>query len=187
MILTDREIKNSLASGLIDIKPVPGPKAFQSTAVDLTLASTLRVFKAGIPGLDAAIDPFRPGYNIMELLNGLTETVEIDPIHGYVLAGKTLVLAWTVEAVALHEHGRVAARVEGKSSLARIGLAVHVTAPTIHAGFKAPSIQLEIINHGPLPIKLRSGMPVCQLIFEQTLGMPDRAYEGQFSGQSPRS
>lgn len=184
MILTDREIKNSLASGLIDIKPSPSPTAFQSTAVDLTLSPLLRVFKANIPGLDAAIDPFKPGYNTNELLSSLTDPVEISG-DGYVLEGKKLVLAWTVESVALHAHGRVAARVEGKSSLARIGLAVHVTAPTIHAGFKAPSIQLEIINHGPLPIKLRARMPVCQLIFEQTLGMPDRAYEGQFSGQSP--
>ena len=77
---------------------------------------------------------------------------------------------------------RLAARVEGKSSLARLGLGVHVTAPTIHAGFVG-TIQLEIINHGPMHIKLRAGMPICQLIFETTKGMPETAYKGQFSGQ----
>ena len=77
---------------------------------------------------------------------------------------------------------RVAARVEGKSSLARLGLAVHVTAPTIHAGFEGQS-QLEVINHGRLPIRLRAGMAICQLIFEQTLGFPEIGYGGQFSGQ----
>ena len=115
----------------------------------------------------------------------LTDRHDIDEKTGYVLEGKSLVLGWTREGVELHQHGRVAARVEGKSSLARLGLAIHVTAPTIHSGFKASSIQLEIINHGPLPIKLRTGMPICQLIFELTLGMPDKAYAGQFLGQSP--
>jgi dCTP deaminase len=85
--------------------------------------------------------------------------------------------------VDLNANARLAARIEGKSSLARLGLAVHVTAPTIHAGSKG-QIQLEIINHGPLPIRLRPGMPVCQLIFEQTLGVPDRAYGGQFIRQA---
>lgn len=182
MILTDREIKNSLVSGLISIEPRPAADAYASTTVDLTLAPILRTFKQQQTGLEAVIDPCVPGYNVIKLLDGLTDKIEIDQKNGFVLKARELVLAWTVERIELREHGRVAARVEGKSSLARVGLAIHVTAPTIHAGFKGP-IQLEIINHGPLPIKLRSGMPVCQLIFEQTLGMPDRAYQGQFLGQ----
>ena len=185
MILTDREIKNSLDSGLIEIEPRPADDAYSSTSVDLTLGSTLRLFKKQTIGIDAAIDPTAEGYNVVSLINGLTDKVEIDDVTGHVIQGRTLILGWTRERVALNEHGRVAARIEGKSSLARIGLAVHVTAPTIHAGFKAPSIQLEIVNHGPLPIRLKAGMPVCQLIFEQTLGMPDRAYRGQFLGQTP--
>lgn len=82
----------------------------------------------------------------------------------------------------LRNDTRIAARVEGKSSLARIGLAVHITAPTIHAGFDG-QIRLEIVNHGPLPILLKPGMRICQLIFEQTLGTPDKVYGGQFAGQ----
>jgi dCTP deaminase len=81
-----------------------------------------------------------------------------------------------------HLHGRVAGRVEGKSGLARVGLGVHVTAPTIHAGFSG-TIQLELVNHGPMAIKLKPGLAICQLVLEQTLGMPDNAYEGQFLGQ----
>jgi len=69
------------------------------------------------------------------------------------------------------------------SSLARLGLGVHVTAPTIHAGFDG-HIRLEMVNHGKLPIRLRTGMRICQLIFEQTLGTPDKGYRGHFSGQS---
>jgi dCTP deaminase len=56
------------------------------------------------------------------------------------------------------------------------------SAPTIHAGFTG-TIQLEMINHGPMHIKLRPGMAICQLILETTKGMPDKAYKGQFSGQ----
>src|SRR5262245_59906256 len=83
---------------------------------------------------------------------------------------------------------RLAARVEGKSSLARIGLGVHVTAPTIHAGFgylqRDPSfignpIQLEIWNAGPLRIRLVKGLPVCQLIFEEVHGTAQKGYEGR--------
>ena len=80
---------------------------------------------------------------------------------------------------------RVAARVEGKSFLARLAIGIHVTAPTIHAGFNGP-IQLEICNHGPLRVKIVAGMRVCQLIFEQTLGTPAKGYAGQFLGQIPK-
>lgn len=187
MILTDREIKHSLDSGLISISPPPEKKAFSSTSVDLTLSSTIRVYNSLAYGVESAIDPGLDGFNVMDVIKSLSEERSIDPVEGYVLKGKHLILAWTKERVQLHRHGRVAARVEGKSSLARLGLAIHVTAPTIHCGFKAPSIQLEIVNHGPLPIKLRIGMPICQLIFEQTLGMPEEAYQGQFSDQGPVS
>jgi dCTP deaminase len=102
---------------------------------------------------------------------------------GWDLAPGQLVLGWTRERIELRIHGRVAARVEGKSGLARVGLAIHCTAPIIHAGFEG-TIQLEIVNHGPISIRLRPNIPICQLCFEQTLGMPDNAYKGQFLGQT---
>jgi len=101
---------------------------------------------------------------------------------GYVLSPNAFVLAWTREKIILPNHSRIAARVEGKSSLARLGLAVHVTAPTIHAGFEGP-IQLELCNHGLFSIRLIPGMPICQLIFEMTLGTPAKGYSGIFLRQ----
>lgn len=181
MILTDREIKNSLASGQIVIDPIPALDAFDSTTVDLTLDRTLRVFKETAPGLSVAVDPGSPGYKAQALILGVTEPLII-PEDGWTLVPGPLVLGWTRERVELRMHGRLAARVEGKSGLARIGLGIHVTAPIIHTGFVG-TIQLEIINHGPMPIKLRHGLPICQLVFEVTMGMPDKAYEGQFLGQ----
>ena len=183
LILTDREIRLSIQEELIVIDPPPGPSAYSSTSLDLTLDGTLREFNDGEEGLDLVIDPAAPGYKFNRAISHVSSLKAIDAKDGYRLAKGRLVLAWTKERVHLRSRARIAARVEGKSSLARLGLAVHVTAPTIHAGFVG-QIQLEVMNHGPLPIRLRVGMSICQLIFEQTLGFPEVGYGGQFSGQS---
>jgi len=182
LILTDREIRLSIQEGLITINPPPGAAAYSSTSLDLSLDETLREFDDAQAGIDLVIDPTAPGYSFNRAVARVSSLKAIDAADGYTLRRDRLVLGWTRERIHLKQHGRVAARVEGKSSLARLGLAVHVTAPTIHAGFQG-QIQLEIVNHGPYPIRLRTGMPVCQLIFEQTLGFPEVGYGGQFSGQ----
>ena len=182
MILTDREIRNSIESGLFDITPRPGVEFYSSTTVDLTLSPVLRVYSSAPQGLRQTIDPSAPGYDVTELIKRLSDRVDIDPTKGFELSPGVLTLGWTNETVHLKDHCRLGARVEGKSSLARVGLGIHVTAPIIHTGFRAP-IQLEMINHGPLPICLRTGMRICQMVFEQTLGTPDQAYKGQFLGQ----
>jgi dCTP deaminase len=102
----------------------------------------------------------------------------------YELRTKHFALAWTKEYVTLPIHSRIAARVEGKSSLARLGIGVHCTAPTIHSDFEG-TIQLEIYNFGDLDIIFDEGMRVCQLIFEYTAGTPTRGYSGIFSKQTP--
>jgi dCTP deaminase len=93
-----------------------------------------------------------------------------------------LVLALTRERLELPEESRLAAWVEGRSSLARLGLGVHLTAPTIHAGFRG-RITLEITDQGPFPIKLRPGLVICQLIFEQVFGTPSAEMTGIFQDQ----
>lgn len=182
MILTDREIKLAILKGLIEIDPKPDEKAFSSTAVDLTLDENVSELKELEGGLEQAIDPSHKDFKPEKTLELISNKIVIPP-DGYLLKPNVLMLAWTKEYVNLVAHHRVAARVEGKSSLARFGLGIHVTAPTIHAGFNG-HIRLEMVNHGKLSIRLRSGMPICQLIFEQTLGTPDKGYQGQFSGQT---
>jgi dCTP deaminase len=82
------------------------------------------------------------------------------------------VLAMTREKVHLKPGSKLAARVEGRSSLARIGLVVHLTAPIIHTNFNA-SITLEMINHGPFLLRLVPHKTViCQLIVEQLESEP---------------
>ncbi len=183
MILTDREIQTAINRRTIIIDPVPAEKAYSSTSVDLTLDPILTIFKSKKEGIDITIDPSIDNFNAEKILKELTYSQEIPP-DGYPLKKDTLVLAYSKEYIDLRPCPKFAARVEGKSSLSRIGLSVHITAPTIHSGFDG-RIRLEIVNHGPLPIKLKSGMRICQLIFEQTLGTPDRGYGGQFSGQQP--
>jgi dCTP deaminase len=180
MILTDLEIQKLLRKRLISIEPNPSVNAYASTAVDLRLDPLIRLFRTNVPGL--IFDPSAPGYKAAELIRSATDTVVI-PDQGWELPRGMLVLGWTKERVDLNFKGRVAARVEGKSGLARLGLAVHVTAPTIHAGFPG-SIQLELVNHGPLPIKLRPGMAICQLIIETIKGRFSKARKSQFHEQS---
>ena len=181
MILTDREIQIALKHGAIEIVPAPGDQAYSSTSVDLTLDQALSEFKDIAAGLETIVDPGSDGFNHENALSQLLQSVQISD-EGYIFRPGRLILAWTKEYVKLLPHARLAARVEGKSSLARLGIAVHVTAPTIHAGFEG-QIRLEMINHGRVPLKLRAGMRICQLIFEQTLGTPDRGYVGRFSEQ----
>jgi dCTP deaminase len=86
-----------------------------------------------------------------------------------------LVIGRTYESATLPQH--LGGRVEGKSSIARIGLFVHISAPTIHPGFDN-RIALEFYNVGPLPIRVRPGDPICQLILERVEG--EGLYQGQF-------
>lgn len=182
MVLTDREIESSIESGHITVDPMHTAEAFSSTALDLTLDSLARLWKIpSAAGIRQEIDPSANGYSFQRLVEDLTEEVSLS--NDYLLEPRAFLLAFTSEEISLPSHSRIAARVEGKSSLARLGLAIHVTAPTIHAGFRG-QIQLEICNLGPLSVRLRPGMRVCQLIFEQTLGTPNKGYQGQFFGQS---
>jgi dCTP deaminase len=175
MILTDREIQIALECRQIVINPAPEPTAFSSTSLDLTLAAEGLVWRAH-PG-----QPIRPGtqgYRYTDTVNR-QERVRLS---GHTLRPQAFLLAYTHESVHLPITSRLAARVEGKSSIARLGIGIHVTAPTIHAGFTGV-IQLEMYNFGPHEIILDEGMKICQLIFEQTIGTPEQGYQGMFAGQ----
>lgn len=186
MVLTDREILVALQQGQIDIDPRPDEQRFSSTSLDLTLDARLRIWRTTCePGEEPlTLSPGTPGYKHDPIAAKHTDLVAMDA-SGYVLVRGAFVLGWTTETLRLPPHSRLAARVEGKSSLARCAISIHVTAPTIHAGFNGP-IQLEICNIGPLHVRLLPGMPVCQLIFEQTLGTPNKGYQGQFLDQKAR-
>lgn len=192
MILSDREIQAAIKRGLFRIDPFPLAKSWSSTAVDLGLDGQIRRWKDPQGGMQQIVCPASSDFNYTKLADGYTEVFDI-PTTGFDLVPRSFVLGWTIEKIQLPHQSKIAARVEGKSSLSRLGLGVHVTAPTIHAGFgynprtdNGLPIQLEIWNVGNLTIKLLRGMPICQLIFEEVHGTPDKGYEGMFSSQGPQ-
>ncbi|MDD4890357.1 MAG: dCTP deaminase [Phycisphaerae bacterium] len=181
MILTDHEIRTHIAGGLITIDPLPDESRYSATTVDLTLGPQVQEWLTDTSAMPP-IQPGRPGYRVADVIARYTRRLDIS--DGYLLRPQQFILAWTAERVALPKASKIAARVEGKSSMARIAIGVHVCAPTIHPGFDA-RLQLEMCNHGTATVELLPGMSICQLIFETTLGTPDHAYDGQFKTQTP--
>jgi dCTP deaminase len=197
LILSDREILAAVERGDINIAPMPAfrSKAWTSTALDLTLDSEIRRWGA-IKGAGqlTAISPNLPDFNSDELIARHTSIADCSKSQ-VIIGPNEFLLGWTVEKIKLPHTSKLGARVEGKSSLARIGLGVHVTAPTIHAGFgvnienpayPGSPIRLELWNAGPLEIILAKGMRICQLIFEEVHGTPADAYTGGFAVQGPK-
>jgi dCTP deaminase len=175
MILTDREIAIALQCAQIKLEPPPPPESYSSTSVDLTLADN------GLIWDSAAGVQIRPGHPNYKYTNLRSQQKHVK-LTGYSFAPRSFLLAWTRETLHLPETSRLAARVEGKSSIARLGIGIHITAPTIHAGFRG-QIQLEMYNFGPHEVVLDEGLKICQLIFEQTSGTPEKGYAGMFVGQ----
>jgi dCTP deaminase len=143
MILCDREIEALLQDGAIKIDPLPDKRLWTSTAVDLTLDNVLLRWtpRPSATGQPNHPRPMGPNFNVQAMMEdpNLATKITIDPRDGYLLEPRTFVLGFTREVVRFPNRSRLAARVEGKSSLARLGVGVHVTAPTIHAGFGAKS------------------------------------------------
>lgn len=197
MILSDREIRAAIARDALRITPLPpidSPR-WSSTALDLTLDAEIRQWSPPSGGNRLVIEPGRRDFSFTRVAEAHCQTFSCEPPVGYLLTPSAFILGWTIEKIKLPYSSRLAARVEGKSSLARLGVGVHVTAPTIHAGFGDKSddpaypgtpIQLEIWNAGPLPIRLVKGLRICQLIVEEVHGTPDIGYSGIFAEQGPR-
>jgi len=197
VILSDREVRAALERGALRITPDPRTDAslWSSTAVDLRLDEPLNTWVFPAEKAPRYFAPGDPAYDLPTLIGQFLRPVARTD-EGFLIQPGHFYLGWTQERIQLPHRSRLAARVEGKSSLARLGLGVHVTAPTIHAGFGAtdldPSfagnpIQLEIWNTGPLPVLLRPGLAICQLIFEWVDGTPEQGYRGQFAVQGPET
>lgn len=182
MILCDAEIRWALTHGELIIDPLPAPESISTSAVDLTLGDYFARWKLPEqPGVTLTIDPSEADYSA--IAETFQERIPLDSAGGVTIHPREFLLALTRERVELPLKSRLAARVEGRSSLARMGLGIHLSAPTIHADFRG-QITLEITNHGPIPIRLRPGLPICQLIIEQVFGTPTKAMTGTFQDQS---
>ena len=151
MLLSDRDIKAELESGRVGLDPFD-PAMVQPSSVDVRLDRYFRLFdNHKYPFIDPAED--QPD---------LTHLVEVQPDEAFILHPGEFVLGSTYEKVSLPDD--VAARLEGKSSLGRLGLLTHSTAGFIDPGFTG-HVTLELSNVATLPIKLWPGMKIGQLCF----------------------
>ena len=181
MVLSDVEIQAEIAQQRLAFDPPITDPAdrIDSSAVDLLLHRDLILLPSTpVPGV--TIVPNDDEVDVMRLLSNNGKQRSIAG-HPYRMEPHRLVIGKTLETVTLPSH--LAARIEGKSSLARFGLSVHITAPTVIAGFKG-RLFLEMYNVGPFPIELAEGMKIAQLILERVGLPPSQGYQGQFKGQS---
>jgi dCTP deaminase len=153
MILSDRDIRSEIEAGRIVIDPFL-PDAVQPSSVDLHLGNRFRVFRNN---RTAVIDP-------REDQPELTEMVEISGDEPFVLHPGEFVLGATFERVALPDD--LVARLEGRSSLGRLGLMIHSTAGYVDPGWDG-TLTLELSNVANLPIKLYDGMKIGQISFQR--------------------
>ncbi len=162
MVLSDRSIKEQMMTGRIRIEPFD-PDDIQPSSVDLHLGSGFQVFRnSRYP----YIDPSREQAGLMELVSA----TEGEP---FVLHPGEFVLAATIERIVLPDD--IVARLEGKSSLGRLGLLIHSTAGYVDPGWDG-TLTLELSNVANLPIVLTPGMPIGQISFSQMTTSVDRPY-----------
>jgi dCTP deaminase len=182
MILSDRQIEQAIKKGRIIITPEVDPSQFDSSSLNLRVGDDFRVWKDSLraPGTGHSIE--LDSINLADLFDLTDPLVPIDGT--IVIRPDAFVLVRTLEHVTLPLEGRIAARVEGRSKQARLGLTAHITAPTIHAGFSG-NITLEIKNFGPFELKIVPNQSrLCQLIFEEVGAIPKRGGSSAFSRQA---
>jgi dCTP deaminase len=180
-VLSDGTIRRLVDEGRIRIDPWDADMV-QPASVDLRLGDSFRVFHNHRA---AAIDLDDPPEN-------LTEAVVVDDREPFVIHPGEFVLGRTLEWVSIPDD--IVARIEGKSSLGRLGLIVHATAGFVDPGFEG-TLTLEITNLTRVPIKLYAGRPIAQLSFmtldrpaERPYGHPDLGshYQGQVEATESR-
>jgi dCTP deaminase len=162
MILADKSIKEKLISGEISIEPFSN-EFVQPASYDLHLDTSILIFNTEKHDL---IDVKKP-------IDDLMLKIEIEEEKGYVLKPGQFILANVVEITGVDS--RHVGRLEGKSSLARMGLIIHATAGFLDPGNKL-RLTLEIANLSPLPIRIYAGMKIAQLAFEELDTNCERPY-----------
>ncbi len=175
MIFSDRSIREAIEAGAIHVDPFE-PSFVQPSSIDLRVGNGFRVF---VNHRYSQIDPRSPQ-------SDLTKLVEVEPEEPFMLHPGEFVLGSTLERVKLGDD--IVARLEGKSSLGRLGLLIHSTAGFIDPGFEG-HITLELSNVATLPIAIYPGMKIGQVSFYQMTTAADHPYGSpelgsKYQGQS---
>jgi dCTP deaminase len=153
MVLSDRTIRRLLEEGRIGIEPY-AEELLQPSSVDVRVDKLFRVFR----------NSRYPFIDVKQEMEELTELVEVEPDEAFILHPGEFVLGSTLERITLPDD--LVARLEGKSSLGRLGLLIHSTAGFIDPGWDG-HVTLELSNVANLPITIYYGMKIGQLSFVQ--------------------
>jgi dCTP deaminase len=157
MVLSDQDIKKALKTKRIIIKPAPDfERQLGSCSIDLRLGNTFRVFDHS---KHPYIDPSKKDYS-----NEITKVIKVPQEGSFIMQPGDFVLAVTLEHVKIPAD--LMGRLEGRSSLGRLGLVVHSTASIFDAGWDGKPV-LELGNLGRMAIKLTVGMRICAMTFEE--------------------
>lgn len=166
MILSDKDIKKALKRGRIKIKPRPDlAKQLGSCSLDLRLGNSFRLFNySKIPLFDT-----RKKKNTAEI----TKEVEVKKGEAFIIQPGELVLATTIEYLQLAND--ILGRLEGRSSLGRVGVIVHSTAAVFDPGWRG-KVAMELGNLGRIPVALYPGMRICAMTFEEVSSEVETPY-----------
>jgi dCTP deaminase len=162
MVLSDRSISEEMSAGRIVVDPCD-PADIQPSSIDVHLGQRFQVFRnSRYPYIDPTVEQ-----------RGLMDMVEASAGEPFVLHPGEFALGATIERVSLP--GDIVARLEGKSSLGRLGLLIHSTAGYIDPGWDG-TLTLELSNVANLPIVLTPGMAIGQISFMRMTTPVDRPY-----------
>ena len=181
MILSDKDLREALKAKRLGITPEPPIDNFSTSAIDLRVGDDFREWRKEANGVKLTIDCTIVSF---PKLRQYSHKIDTDPDGFVLIRHGQFLLVPTLETIHLPLNGQLAARVEGRSTLARLGLGVHITAPIIHSGFHGP-IVLEFINHGPHVLKLKPNETrVCQIIVEDISSEPSGNIDTVFYEQT---
>jgi dCTP deaminase len=162
LILSDRSLREAIAAGRLVVDPLDDD-AIQPSSIDVRLDNRFRVFYTAR----------HPYIDVKQPMEDLTELVEVKPDDAFILHPGEFVLGSTLEEVGIPPD--LAARLEGKSSLGRLGLMTHSTAGFLDPGFTG-HVTLELSNVANLPITLYPGMRIGQIAVFQLTTAAERPY-----------
>lgn len=182
MRLCDRDIELYLAEGKLNITPEPAVSSINGATVDVRLGNQFRIFREHTA---AYIDLSGPKEEVTASLERImSDEIILQDSEAFYLHPGELALAVTLESVTIPDD--LVGWLDGRSSLARLGLMVHVTAHRIDPGWQG-QIVLEFYNSGKLPLALRPGMTIGALSFETLSGPAARPYnrrqDAKYKGQ----
>ncbi|MGH8927717.1 MAG: dCTP deaminase [Acidimicrobiia bacterium] len=162
MILSDRDLKMELGSGRLVVEPMTAD-AIQPSSIDLRIGHQFRIFA----------NTRYPYIDVRKPMEDLTELVKVTGDEPFILHPGEFVLGTTLERVEIPND--LVARLEGKSSLGRLGLLIHSTAGFVDAGFRG-HLTLELSNVANLPITLYPGMKIGQISLFRMSSAAEKPY-----------